>query len=135
MTRRRVASVWLAIACHLLLCRAQGGEEDGLARLMIGYTELQSNLPGGRHANVKTSRACVIRADGTGHRAIAPNLARAPDTWTQFAGWSPDGGQAIIGAGWQDPINAQWEEEHQQFRMEAGKWRYDCWLLDMASSS
>ncbi|MEZ6049028.1 MAG: hypothetical protein R3C11_26325 [Planctomycetaceae bacterium] len=50
---------------------------------------------------------------------------------TQFAGWSPDGRQAIINRGWQDPENAQWEEEHKTFRMEKGYWELDSVLYDL----
>ncbi|MCA9213393.1 MAG: PD40 domain-containing protein [Planctomycetales bacterium] len=101
----------------------------------IGYTELRTNLPGGRHANTSTSRAMVINLDGSGKRALVSHLAEPPDTWTQFAGWSPDGSLAIIGNGWQDPDNADWEEEHKTFRMEPGKWRYDSWLINLAEDT
>ncbi|MBP3956486.1 PD40 domain-containing protein [Gemmata sp. G18] len=100
---------------------------------LIGYTELKTNLPGGRHANVRTMRAAVVKADGTGPRLVAEELAKEPDTWTQFAGWAPDGKAAIIGAGWQSPENAKWEDENKQFRMEEGKWKLDSCLLDLAS--
>ena len=114
----------------LFLTAACLGEDE---KTLIGYTELRTNLPGGRHANVSTSRAMVVRVDGPGRRELAPRLAEEADTWTQFAGWSPDGSLAIIGVGWQDPDNAAWEEQHKTFRMERGRWRYDSWLLDMAS--
>ncbi len=100
---------------------------------LIGYTELRTNLPGGRHANVRTMRAAVVRPDGTDRRLVAEELAKEPDTWTQFAGWSPDGKAAIIGAGWQLPENAKWEEENKRFRMDEGKWKLDSCLLDLAS--
>ncbi|MFO0968476.1 MAG: hypothetical protein U0793_23210 [Gemmataceae bacterium] len=100
---------------------------------LIGYTEFRTNLPGGRHANVRTMRAALIGADGAARRLVAQDLAKEPDTWTQFAGWSPDGTTAIIGAGWQSPENAKWEEEHKRFRMEEGKWRLDSCLLELAS--
>jgi TolB protein len=100
---------------------------------LIGYTELRADLAGGRHANTSTSRAFVVNLDGSGRRELAPHLAEAADTWTQFAGWSPDGATAIIGSGWQDPENAKWEEENKTFRMEPGRWRYDSWLMDLAS--
>ena len=61
-------------------------------RHVFGYTELRTNLPGGRHANVRTMRAVLVGADGTGRRVLAEHLTRDPDAWTQFAGWSPDGG-------------------------------------------
>ena len=102
---------------------------------LIGYTELRTNLAGGRHANTSTSRAMVINLDGSGKRELAAHLAVAPDTWTQFAGWSPNGSIAIIGNGWQDPENAVWEEVHKSFRMEPGKWRHDSWLMDIATGT
>ena len=104
------------------------------AERLIGYTELRTNLPGGRHANVRTKRAAVMRLDGTGRRLVAPQLVDKPDAWTQFAGWSPDGQQAVIYRGWQDPDNARWEEEHRRFRMRPGKWELDAYLVDLATN-
>ncbi len=103
-------------------------------RPLIGFTELRTNLPGGRHANVRTMRAVVVCMDGTGRKPIAEELANEPDAWTQFAGWSPDGRQAIVSRGWQDPENARWEEEHKSFRMQSGKWSLDSCLVNMATS-
>jgi len=100
---------------------------------LIGYTELRTDLSGGRHANVRTMRAVISSADGSGHREVAGELVDGPEAWTQFAGWSPDGKQAIIMRGWEDPENARWEEEHRTFRMEPGKWMLDSCLLDLAS--
>ena len=102
-------------------------------RALIGFTEYQTNRPGGRQANLVTMRAGVVRADGTGHRLLARELVRQPNTWTQFAGWSPDGRQAIIGNGWESPENAAWEEEHRTFRFTAEGWRYDTLLLEWAT--
>jgi len=99
----------------------------------IGYTELATDLPGGRHANVRTMRAMVINADGTERRTVAGELADSPDEWTQFAGWSPDGKQAILTKGWQSAENARWEEEHKTFRMDAGQWQLDACLYDPAA--
>src|SRR5262245_25680603 len=67
-----------------------GGRTDRQADLLIGYTELRTNLPS-RHANVVTMRAAIVNGDGTGHRLVGEELAREPNSWTQFAGWSPDG--------------------------------------------
>jgi Tol biopolymer transport system component len=103
------------------------------AEALIGYTEFRTDLPGGRHANVATMRAVVVRADRTGRRAVGEDLARAPDFWTQFAGWSPDGRQAIVGRGWESPENALWEDEHKQFRYTAEGWLYDMNLVDLAT--
>ncbi len=102
---------------------------------LVGYTQLRTDLPGGRHANVRTMRAMVVKADGSGRRELAGELAQEPDTWTQFAGWSPDGKQAIIYRCWNDPENGRWEEEHKTFRMDAGKWALDSCLLDLKSGS
>jgi hypothetical protein len=41
-----------------------------------GYTELKTNLPGGRHANVRTMRAVVVNADGSRRRLLAEDLAK-----------------------------------------------------------
>ena len=100
---------------------------------LIGYTEYRTNLPA-RHANQVTSRACIVRADGTGRRELAPELAAEENTWTQFAGWSPDGALALLGQGWEDPENAAWEEEHKTFRMTEG-WRFDMYTLNLATGA
>jgi Tol biopolymer transport system component len=78
-------------------------------------------------------RAVVVNIDGTNRRPIARELAEQPDSWTQFAGWSPDGKTAIIVRGWESPTNAQWEEEHKQFRFTKGDWLVDSYLVDLAS--
>ena len=100
---------------------------------LIGYTELETKLPGGRQANVRTMRAVVVKADGSEKRALAADLVREPDTWTQFAGWSPDGKFAVIGRGWESPENARWEEEHKEFRFTKEGTLYDSYLWDMAT--
>ena len=102
-------------------------------RELIGFTEFRTNVAGGRQANEITMRAAVVRADGTRHRFLARELCRKPNTWTQFAGWSPDGCQAIIGNGWESPENGAWEEEHKTFRFTPEGWLYDTLLLDLAS--
>lgn len=111
------------------------GKQAGLAwpEYLLGYSELRTNLPGGRQANARTMRAMIVKADGTGRRGAGEELLNDPEASTQFAGWSPDGKQAIISRGWQDPDNARWEEEHRTFRMEPGKYLVDPYLLDLAS--
>ena len=101
--------------------------------LLIGYTELQTNLPGGRQANVGTMRAMVVKPDGTNRKVLAESLVQGTDTLTQFAGWSPDGKTAIIGRGWKSAQNAIWEEEHKQFRNIEGEVLYDNFLVDIKS--
>ena len=114
------------------MCGWAAGGEPPRPEALIGYTELQTDLPGGRHANVVTMRAVVVRANGTGRRVIGENLTRQPSSWTSFAGWSPDGQTAIVGRGWASPENAAWEEEHKQFRFAEGAWSYDMILIDLA---
>jgi TolB protein len=117
-------------ACH---CQQVLAAEPLASAPLIGYTELETKLPGGRHANVRTMRAMVVKSDGTERRILAEDLVREPDTWTQFAGWSPDGKFAVIGRGWESPENARWEEEHRQFRMTKEGWLCDSYLLDIAT--
>jgi TolB protein len=102
---------------------------------LIGYTELRTNLAGGRHANVTTMRAAASKADGTGRRTFAEKLTRERDTLTQFAGWSPEGQTAIVGRGWESPENAKWEEEHKTFRFSAEDWLCDVYLLNLADDT
>ena len=102
-------------------------------RELIGFTEYQTNLPGGRHANLITMRTAAVRADGSRARRLASELTRQPNTWTQFAGWSPDGRQAIIGCGWESPENGAWEEVNKTFRFTSEGWLYDTLLLDLTS--
>jgi len=65
---------------------------------MIGYSEFRTDLPGGLTANRYTTRAYVVNQDGTGRRSVAEELMK-PDTWTQFAGWSPDGNMLLFVSG------------------------------------
>ena len=109
--------------------RPPASRSSGLREAWIGYTEYRTTLPT-RFENQVTSRAYAVRGDGTGRRMLAAELCEAPHTWTQFAGWSPDGRYAVLGRGWESPENAAWEEEHKTFRMTEG-WRFDMYLLDL----
>lgn len=102
--------------------------------LLIGYTESRNDIEGGQFLNWETSRACVVRADGTGRRVLGEELIQKEHSWTQFAGWSPDGRQAVILSLWESPENAAWEREHRTFRMTEG-WLVDTCLVDIASSA
>lgn len=105
--------------------------EHASLRLM-GYTDQRCDHPGGQFHNWITLRAMVVRADGSGRAELAPGLCQKPDTWTQHAGWSPDGRRAIVCSAWEDPENAAWEHEHRTFRMTEG-WLLDCSLVDLAT--
>lgn len=114
------------------LAAGGAGAREEPALPLIGYNEYRANLPGGRLPNVETMRAHVVRADGTGRREVGAGLANEPHSWTQFAGWSPEGRTAIVGRGWESPENAAWEEEHKGFRFGDG-WLYDVHLVDLRS--
>ncbi len=133
MTRQLFTAMLLILNINLVLAGHTLGDEPNIEQPWIGYTELQTNLPGGRHANVRTMRATVVRADGSDQARIADELADETDAWTQFAGWSPDGKQAIVSRGWQDAENANWEEEHKAFRIEPKKWLLDSCLVEIAT--
>jgi TolB protein len=115
-----------------LFCPTSADDPPG-SQPLIGYTQHRTNLPGGRHANVCTSRAMLVRADGTQLQTIGSELADIPGAWTQFAGWSPDGRTAVVLRGWESAENAQWEEEHKTFRFTPEGWLVDSFLVDMAS--
>ncbi len=119
-----------AAACSRASRAAEQADKNPLP--LLGYTEFQTNLPGGRQANVRTMQARLVLADGTGARSIGEKLVDDPNAWTQFAGWSPDGKTAIVGRGWEAPANALWEEEHKTFRFEKGSWELDTHLIDLA---
>lgn len=120
----------IAIAVALFASLDAYGEAlDGL----IGYTEFQCNLPGGRHANVTTMRAMTIKGDGAGRRVLAEELSREKFASTQFAGWSPDGKTAILNRGWESAENGKWEEEHKTFRFNADAYLLDVYRFDLAS--
>jgi len=112
------------IFCWLLVCIEPFSDHDSLKDWQIGFTQGRNDLPDGQFANWSTQRACVVCADGSNHRVIAQELATEPNQWTQFAGWSPDGRDAIVLSLWEDPQNALWEKEHKTFRMTEG------WLVD-----
>ena len=83
----------------------------------IGYTEGRNDRPEGQFANWVTQRSRMVRADGSESQSIGDALIDRPNTWTQFAGWSPDGKTAILGKHWESPENAAWERAAKTFRM------------------
>jgi Tol biopolymer transport system component len=70
----------------------------------IAYT-VHCTDSGGYFPNQVTGRAFVVRGDGSGTTELAPGLASKPYQRTQFAGWSPDGRQAILYQIWESPEN------------------------------
>jgi len=130
----RLTSI-LGVLCLVGNCAvgvAKGAEGEWPSQL-IGYTQFQTNLPGGRHANVRTMRATVQSPSEDKPRLLAAALADEPNAWTQFAGWSPDGRTAIVSRGWQSPENAAWEDEHKTFRFTDDAWQLDANLVDVAT--
>jgi Tol biopolymer transport system component len=137
---RASASKWTALVMALLLAASLAGEpaaaadrDDKPPDLLIGYTEHRTDLPGGRHANVKTRRAAVVKADGTGRRVLAEGLTREAGSWTEFGGWSPDGKAAKLSRYWKSDEVGKWEEEHKDFRPIGAGFRSDGYLIDLAS--
>lgn len=116
-----------------LIASTVHAKEPSSAPYLIGYNEHRTNLPGGRHANVSTNRAFVIKADGTGRRSLGAELANDANTWTQFAGWSPDGQTAIVLRAWESDENAAWEEQHKTFRFTPEGWLIDSYLVDITT--
>src|SRR5262249_8211710 len=112
---------------------APPGRADPPPAALIGYTEHRPDLPGGRHANVKTSRTVVVKADGTGRRVLAEELTREAGYSTQFVGWSPDGKAARLSCDWKSDEVGKWEEEHKDFRTTGEGVRHDAYLIDLAS--
>jgi Tol biopolymer transport system component len=123
------------LLAYLTPAHADTEPSDGERAIpLIGYTEGRNDLEGGQFVNWRTNRACLVRPDGTGRKVIAEELTRKENAWTQFAGWSPDGQQAVILSLWESPKNAEWEREHKTFRMTEG-WLVDTCLLDMATGT
>lgn len=111
----------------------QEGAVKDAPEVWIGYTAYQTTLPT-RFDNQITSRAHLVRADGSDNREVAGELIDGPNQWTQFAGWSPDGTTAVIHAGWESPENGAWEEENKTFRMTEG-WKLDAYFHELKSGS
>ena len=142
-----LCAVWQCVICLFVVCLGLcsgsvllAAEGSPLPPKWIGWTEFQTDLPGGRHANVRTMRAVAVRLDTAASDAeqrLSPGQEQLdrPDAWTQFAGWSPDGKQAIIARGWQNPENAGWEEQHRMFRMDPGQWQLDSDLIDLTTKA
>jgi len=71
--------IFTVILVPLLSVTLTAAEPDWPDRL-IGCTELRTNLPGGRQANVSTMRATIRRADGSERQEVGHELieAKAP---------------------------------------------------------
>jgi Tol biopolymer transport system component len=131
---------WLPLAAGLAaltlttppLAARAGKPADKRPGYAIGYTVQRTDLTG-YFPNRVTGRAFVVKGDGTGARQLAPELTRKPNQYCQFAGWSPDGRQAILYQAWESPENGAWEDKHGRFRFSAEHWLLDTILLDMDS--
>jgi len=131
MSMSRSALTFLFFSCFVTVhVHRICADEPTPSTQLIGYTEGVNNLPDGQFANWRTNRACVVRADGTERRVLVEIPANKPNSWTQFAGWSPDGRQAVFLRLWESPANALWEREHKTFRMTEG-WLVDSCLFDL----
>src|SRR3954452_5951982 len=125
MSRTLLVAVFAVIAADDLRAAA-----PPVPNRVIGFTEFRTDLPGGRHANVRTMRAVVVNVDTKQRRVLAEDLVRDdPDASTQFVDWSPDGKIAVVGRGWQSQDNAKWEEKNQNFRLTKEGRSSDCYLI------
>jgi len=141
---RRAAAVacvtWLAIGLlggtgvHAQDSANGSGPINAKPMQWIGYTEGRNDRPEGQFANWVTQRSRMVRADGSESQSIGDALIDRPNTWTQFAGWSPDGKTAILGKHWESPENAAWERAAKTFRMTEG-WLSDCCLYDLNTNA
>lgn len=122
--------VTLTLTMQPLVARA-GEPADKRPAYAIGYAAHRMNLPGGQHANFSTMRAFVLEGDGSGTKELAKELVTKPNQYVGFAGWSPDGCQAILYQGWESEENGAWEHKHKRFRFMAEHWLHDIILLDM----
>jgi len=101
------------------------------ASFQIGYTTHRTNLPGGQFANFSTSRAFLVKGDGSETTELGPDLTKKENQWTQLAGWSPDGRQAIMYQAWESAENGAWEHKNKTFRFTAEHWLMDLVLFDV----
>ncbi len=106
------------------------GPADERPNYSLAYTVHRTDLPG-NSLNRATSRAFVVKADGSGTTELAPDLVTKPHQSTQFGGWSPDGRQAILYQMWDSPENGEWEDKHGRWRFSAAHWLQDLILVDM----
>ena len=128
---RQLPRFLLTFLCSTLL--GTGLADEAGPTQLIGYNEHRTNLPGGRHANFSTTRAMLVRADGSRRRAVASELVNEAGVWTQFAGWSPDGRLAVVLRAWASAENARWEEQHKTFRFTPEGWLIDSFLIDLGT--
>jgi TolB protein len=133
VSRRHFVRAGVAMAALAPAGLVAADRDDTPPAALIGYTEFRTDLPGGRHANVKTRRAVVVKADGTGRHVLAEALTREAGYYTQFVGWSPDGKAARLSCDWKSEEVAKWEEEHKDFHKNGEGVRHDEYLVDLAS--
>ena len=130
-----LAASLAALALTLLPLAAPAGKPgDKLAGkrpdYWIGYTVHRTDLQG-YYPNRVTRRAFVVKGDGSATAELAPELVSKPHQCTQFAGWSPDGRQAILDQVWESPENGAWEDKNGRWRFSAEHWLEDLILVDL----
>ncbi len=134
IVNRRLALQLMVAGLFFLVRTTLGQDEFELTKpkYWIGYTEHRNDLPEGQYGNWKTSRSFLVQANGEGRREIGNELISKEHSWTQFAGWAPDGKQAILLSLWESPENAAWERVNKTFRMTEG-WLVDTCLYEISS--
>ncbi len=76
----------------------------------LAMTIMSVNLKGGRHQNLSTSRAYILKSGSKTLSQIGQELAENENTGVRFSGWSPNGELAIIEKRFNSIENANWEE-------------------------
>ena len=122
--------IWIAVCLLLISPSHLLQAQEPTPAWRVGFTEMRTNLPGGRLPNIATMRAMWITHEHREPVPLAPDLIDGSHVWTQFAGWEPQGSRAIVLRGWEDPDNAAWEEEHRTFRFTKEAWKLDIYLVD-----
>jgi hypothetical protein len=90
-------NLWLGMVLLIAVSGCQSARfAVNRANYVIGYTDMQCDDSRGQFYNWRTSRAMIVRADGSGRREIGASLITGTNTWTQFASWWPDGRRAVL---------------------------------------
>ncbi len=129
----RLSPVVLCVVACVLASLARA-ESVNRAAYLVGYTEARCDDPRGQFYNWRTSRAQVVRADGTDRREIGAHLITRENQWTNFGGWWTGGTEAIVSLAWESEANYLWERAHRTFRHTEG-WLVDSCLVDLATGA
>src|SRR6185437_721954 len=115
MTMRRANLLVFTLLGALAAATGWAASPEKCKGMMIGYNEYRTDLATGDACN-QSNLPCVIDADGTGRRVLAPELKKDDHTEVVMHGWSDDGQSAKLIVVSKDPEVTKWEEEHKDFK-------------------